>query len=125
MNRETRSVSCIVCPMGCVGEVELEDGKVVNVTGFTCERGKKYGREEVTAPKRMLTTTVRVTGGQLALVPVVSSQPLPKSDLLRAARCLAEANVPAPVEEGQVIVADLLGLGVDIIATRSIAAAND
>lgn len=59
------------------------------------------------------------------MVPVVSLQPLPKSDLLRAARCLAEASVSAPVEEGQVIVADLLGLGVDIIATRSIAAAKE
>lgn len=125
MNKETRSVSCIVCPMGCAGEVALEDGKVVSVTGFTCERGKKYGREEVTAPKRMLTTTVRVNGGQLALVPVVSSQPLPKNELLRAARCLAEVSVSAPVQEGQVIVADLLGLGVDIIATRSIAAADN
>ena len=125
MTNEKRTVSCIVCPMGCVGEVEMRDGAVVNVTGFNCERGSNYAREEVIAPKRMLTTTVRVEGGQLALVPVVSSQALPKEQLLRAARCLAEASVKAPVAEGQIIVANLLNLGVDIVATRAVAAATE
>ena len=123
MTSEKRTVSCIVCPMGCVGEVEMRDGAVVGVTGFNCERGKNYAREEVIAPKRMLTTTVRVIGGQLALVPVVSTRSLPKEQLLRAARCLAETSVKAPVAEGQIIVANLLDLGVDIVATRAIAVA--
>lgn len=103
----------------------MRDGAVVNVTGFNCERGRNYAREEVIAPKRMLTTTVRVEGGQLALAPVASSQPLPKEQLLRAARCLAETSVKAPVAEGQIIVANLLNLGVDIVATRAVAAAAE
>ena len=124
MKQESRKISCIVCPLGCVGTVALQDGAVVSATGFTCKRGEAYARDEVTAPKRVLTSTVRVVGGVLPLAPVVSSRPLPKAKLLAAARCLATVQVDAPVQEGQVIVADLLGLGVDIVATRPIAVAS-
>ena len=125
MSDEIRKVSCIVCPMGCAGTVALQDGAVVSTAGFTCERGKAYAKEEVAAPKRTLTTTVRVKGGVLPLVPVISTRPLPKEQLLRAARCLAQAQAAAPIAEGQVIVSDLLNLGVDIVATRAIAVAAE
>jgi CxxC motif-containing protein len=108
--------------MSCVGEVLLEDGKFVGVTGLTCQRGREYAQEEVTFPKRMLTTTVRVTGGELALLPVVSRTALPKDKVFASARCLSGVAVQAPIHEGDVIYANILGLGVDIIAARDVAA---
>ncbi len=117
-----RKLSCIVCPMSCVGEVLLEDGKFAGVTGLTCQRGLEYAQEEVTSPKRMLTTTVRVTGGELALLPVVSRTALPKNKIFASARCLSGVAVKAPVREGDVICANILGLGVDIIAARDVEA---
>lgn len=117
-----RKLSCIVCPMSCVGEVLLEDGKFAGVTGLTCQRGREYAQEEVTSPKRMLTTTVRVTGGELALLPVVSRTSLPKNKIFASARCLSGVAVAAPVREGDVIYANILGLGVDIIAARDVEA---
>lgn len=119
---EKRRVSCIVCPLSCVGEVTIADGKVTGVAGFTCPRGQNYAREEVTAPKRMLTSTVKVSGGQLPLLPVVSRQPLPKDKIMDCARRLSAVTVSAPVKEGDVVVADILGLGVDIVASRDMAA---
>ena len=57
---ETRVMNCIMCPMGCEMTVTVENGKVIDVKGNTCPRGAKYANDEVTAPKRMLTTTVRI-----------------------------------------------------------------
>lgn len=116
---ETRIMNCIMCPLGCEMTVTIEDGEVTGVTGNTCPRGPKYAHDEVVAPKRMLTSTVRVNGGLLPLVPVVSKTTLPKERILDCAAALRQVIVEAPVSEGQVIVENILGLGVDIVASRS------
>ena len=95
---ETRVMNCIMCPMGCEMTVTIEDGKVVDVKGNTCPRGAKYAHDEVTAPKRMLTTTVRVEGGMLPLLPVVSETVLPKEKVLDCAAYLRGVTVKAPVK---------------------------
>ncbi|WP_455652230.1 DUF1667 domain-containing protein [Phascolarctobacterium sp.] len=116
---ETRIMNCIMCPLGCEMTVTIENGAVTGVTGNTCPRGPKYAHDEVVAPKRMLTSTVRVNGGLLPLVPVVSKTTLPKERILDCAAALRQVIVEAPVSEGQVIVENILGLGVDIVASRS------
>ena len=116
---ETRIMNCIMCPLGCEMTVTIEDGAITGVTGNTCPRGPKYAHDEVVAPKRMLTSTVRVNGGLLPLVPVVSKTTLPKERILDCAAALRQVIVEAPVSEGQVIVENILGLGVDIVASRS------
>lgn len=116
---ETRIMNCIMCPLGCEMTVTIEDGAVTGVTGNICPRGPKYAHDEVVAPKRMLTSTVRVNGGLLPLVPVVSKTTLPKERILDCAAALRQVIVEASVSEGQVIVENILGLGVDIVASRS------
>ena len=98
-----RTLTCIVCPVGCTLEAELEGGKVVSVSGNTCPRGPKYAADEVTAPKRMLTTTVAVEGGLLPLLPVVSSTVLPKEKVLACAAYLRGVKVQAPIAAGDVV----------------------
>lgn len=117
---EKRKISCIVCPLSCVGEVTLDGGEIKALSGFTCQRGKDYAREEVIAPKRMLTTTVRVVNGKLPLLPVVSEAPLPKDKVAACARLLAGVTVAAPIREGDVICENPLGLGTRIVASRSL-----
>ena len=117
---ETRIMNCIMCPLGCEMTVTIEDGAVTSVTGNTCPRGPKY--DEVVAPRRMLTSTVQVKGGLLPLLPVVSKTTLPKERILDCAAALRQIAVKAPVTEGQIIVENILGLGVDIIASRSMEA---
>ncbi len=118
MSVETKVMNCIMCPMGCEMTVTLKDGKFASVTGNTCPRGAKYAQDEVTAPKRMLTYTVKVNGGLLPLLPVVSANVLPKEKVMECAAYLRDVVVEAPVKTGDVIVKDILGLGVDIIASR-------
>lgn len=122
--KQTKKMNCIVCPLGCLGEVSFNygnDGGIIDVeavSGFTCPRGKNYAVKEMTNPERMLTTTVRVQNGALPLLPVVSKASLPKGKVMDAARYLTGIVVKAPVSEGQVICANILGLEVDIVASR-------
>jgi CxxC motif-containing protein len=122
MSMSEQRLSCIVCPMSCEGKVILESGQIKEIVGFTCQRGINYARTEVTAPQRMLTTTVRITGGTLPLLPVISKTALPKDKIISCARCLSTVTVAAPVQEGEVIYPNVLNLGVDMVATRAIAA---
>ena len=56
-----RELTCISCPLGCPLKVETdENGAVLQVTGNTCKRGEVYGKKEVTAPERTVTSTVAV-----------------------------------------------------------------
>lgn len=125
MVQHVKKVNCIVCPLSCLGEVTLEeDGQIQAINGFACPRGLKYGQEEITSPKRTLTTTVKVDWGELPLLPVVSKTALPKDKVLACAEFLAGIRVKAPISEGDIICNNILGLGVDIIATRDLALCN-
>ena len=118
-------MNCIMCPMGCEMTVTLENGRFAGVTGNSCPRGAKYAETEVTDPRRMLTTTVRIKGGLLPLLPVVSAEVLPKGKVADCVVYLRDVIVEAPVKAGDVIVPDILGLGVDIVASRDMEKVND
>ncbi|WP_455501052.1 DUF1667 domain-containing protein [Gemmiger sp.] len=117
---ETRELTCIGCPMGCALTVELDGGAVTSVRGNTCPRGDAYARKEVTAPTRIVTTTVRVTGGTLAAVSCKTRTDIPKGKIFDIVRALKAVEIPAPVTIGQVILPDAAGTGVDVIATKSV-----
>ena len=119
---ETKKIelTCIGCPMGCPLIVTMEDGAVTSVTGNTCPRGDAYARKEVTAPTRIVTSTVKVTGGTLPAVSVKTAGDIPKGKIFDCVRALKDVAVPAPVSIGQVIVPDVAGTGVAVVATKNI-----
>ena len=116
---------CIDCPLGCRLEVEETGSGAddVEVRGFSCKKGKVYGVQEHSDPRRMVTTTVAVAGGAWPRLPVRTSAAVPRQRVLDVARALDAVTVTAPVRMGQVIVEDVAGLGADIIATRELPAA--
>ena len=118
---EKMELTCIGCPMGCPLTVTMENGEVTSVTGNTCPRGAAYARKEVTAPTRIVTSTVRVTGGTLAMVSCKTRSDIPKGKIFDVVRALKDVEVPAPVTIGQVLAENVAGTGVDIIATKNIA----
>lgn len=118
---ENIELTCIGCPMGCPLTVTMENGEVTSVTGNTCPRGAAYARKEVTAPTRIVTSTVRVTGGTLAMVSCKTRSDIPKGKIFDVVRALKDVEVPAPVTIGQVLAENVAGTGVDIIATKNIA----
>ena len=117
---EQRELTCIGCPLGCALTVTLENGAVQSVQGNTCPRGDAYARKEVTAPTRIVTSTVKVTGGTLPAVSVKTAGDIPKGKIFDCVRALKDVAVPAPVRIGQVIVPEVAGTGVAIVATKNI-----
>ena len=113
-----KSLICVSCPLGCPIEVEIENGEVVAVTGNTCKRGDAYARAEITNPVRSLTTSVKVENGLHPVVPVKSSGPVPKDKMLDCMKEINSVTVKAPVKIGDVVIENILGLGVDIVATN-------
>ena len=122
---ELRQFICVVCPVGCIIDATVEDGQLLEAHGQACKRGIAYVHEELTCPRRMLTTTVRVIGGSLPLVPVRSSKGLPKKLLLQVATRLREVVLEAPVSEHQMVIEDVFGTGVDIITSRQMPCARE
>lgn len=115
---------CIDCPLGCRLEVEEDEAKaIVEIRGFTCKKGKVYGAQEHTDPRRMVTTTVAAEGGVVARLPVRTSASVPRDRVGEVCRALSGVTVAAPVAIGQVIVTDVANTGADIVATRDLPAA--
>ena len=121
----TRHLTCIGCPLGCQITVELEGDTVVSVTGNTCPRGDAYARKEVTAPARIVTSTVRVKGGTIPMVSVKTAGEIPKGKIFDCVKALKNVEVAAPVKIGQVVLTDVAGTGVDIVATKDVAAVRE
>lgn len=113
-----RNLVCVSCPLGCPIEVEIENGQVISVRGNTCKRGDAYARTEVTNPVRSLTTSVKLEGGIHPVVPVKSSSPVPKDRMFDCMKEINGAVIKAPVKIGDVVIENICGLGVDIIATN-------
>ncbi len=115
-----RTLTCISCPMGCTLRVEMAENGLPKVEGHRCPRGEAYGKEEVTDPKRVLSTSVKVGGGEYPLVSVRTDRPIPKRLIPEAMAQIRGLVLTAPVHIGQVLVANFLGTGANLIATRTV-----
>lgn len=114
-------LTCIVCPLGCEIEVRMEGDKIVEIIGFTCPKGKDYAIQEVTAPKRIVMSVVKVKDGDFPTVSVKTDKPVLKELIPKIMKELAKVEVEAPVEIGQVIVENVANSGANIVATRPVA----
>lgn len=120
-----KELTCIICPMGCQLEADCEpspDGglSVLNVTGNTCPRGANYARSELTHPERTVTSTVALENGRYRRLPVITSGPVPKERIFDVMEQIHSVSVCAPVKIHDIIIKNVCGLGVDVIASRSI-----
>ena len=111
-----RNLTCIVCPMGCNIEVELENGEVLSVTGNTCKRGEEYAKNECISPVRTITSTVRCEDG--GVVPVKTDRPIPKDKMFECIRIIKNRIFPLPICAGDVIISDIFGSNIIATADR-------
>lgn len=114
-----KEIRCIVCPTGCLVHVENVNGELV-MEGHSCNRGEEYAREEFIAPKRILTTTLRVENGFLPLIPVRSDTPILKEKLQDTLKEIALTKVKAPIKMGDILIKNVIGLDANIIASRDL-----
>ncbi|WP_372713605.1 DUF1667 domain-containing protein [Ilyobacter sp.] len=111
-----KEMVCIVCPIGCHMEIDDSDG--FKVTGNKCPRGEIYAKEEMTAPKRIITSTIKIKGGIHKVVPVKTDGGIPKELNFECMKIISELEVEAPVKMGEVVVKNILGSGVNLVITR-------
>jgi CxxC motif-containing protein len=117
---KVRSLVCISCPLGCHLEVYRQDGGF-RVSGNKCPRGKTYALEEMLAPKRVVTATVRLRARALSRLPVKTTGPLPKEQITGLLNEIYRWTLEPPVSSGQVLLADIAGTGIDLVVTRTVA----
>lgn len=114
-----QSITCIGCPMGCRLGVRMEGGRAAAVDGASCGRGAVYARQECVCPTRTVTSLVRVRGRREPLS-VKTARPVPKDAIFACLARIHAAEAVAPVRIGDVIVKDVCGTGVDVVATMEV-----
>jgi len=118
---ETKELICIRCPLGCMLTATLnEQGEVTEVTGNTCPRGAEYAKKELLDPTRMVTSTVVVEGGDQVRVSVKTASDIPKGKIFACMEDIRGLKVEAPVKIGDVLMEDLAGTGVALVATKAV-----
>ncbi len=119
MVKNKKTLTCIVCPQGCPIDVWEDEGEI-KVSGNTCKRGYEYALEEFKAPKRILTTTIRVKNGILPVIPVRSDIPIPKEKLFDSMKIINKTIAEAPIKMGDILINDILNLDINIISSRDL-----
>lgn len=121
---ETRNLTCIGCPLGCSLSVQIENEQVVSVSGNTCPRGDSYARKEVTNPTRIVTSTVRIAGANGGMVSCKTQEDIPKNMIFDVVNALKDVEVNPPVRIGDVLVENVVGTGVNVVATKNVRIAH-
>lgn len=113
-----KELVCIVCPRGCRLKVDEENG--FQVTGNSCPRGAEYGKNEVSRPTRVITSTVKISGALYARCPVKTDKPVAKSKMLDIMKKLNGVELSSPVHIGDVVIADVDGEGANFVVTKNL-----
>jgi len=118
----TIELTCIGCPLGCPLTVTMESNEVLEVKGNTCPKGAIYAKKEVTNPTRIVTSTVRVTGGICPLVNVKTASDIPKDKIFSCVEALKSVVLTAPVKIGDIVLENVAETDVNIVAARNVSA---
>ena len=118
---KNRELTCICCPLGCALEVTLEGKEVKNVKGNSCNRGAEYAVKECTNPTRIVTSIVEVINGDIPMVPVKTEKDIPKDKITECIKEMKGIRVKAPINIGDIIIENVAGTSINIVATRRIA----
>lgn len=119
-----RVITCMGCPMGCRLRVTLDGGHVTAVDGAECGRGAVYARQECVCPARMVSSLARVCGRR-APVSVKTARPIPKEAIFEVMREIHGLRLVPPVRLGDVVIRDVCGTGVDVVATMEVITGKD
>jgi CxxC motif-containing protein len=116
---EKKEILCITCPMGCM-ITAFKEGDIWKFEGASCRKGNDYALNEITGPKRMVTSTIKANNGDLLRLPVRTSSPVPLASINEVMRVIKDTQIMAPVRMGTIIIARVAGTDADLIATRDI-----
>ncbi|OQY34804.1 MAG: hypothetical protein B6241_03745 [Spirochaetaceae bacterium 4572_59] len=120
-----KNMICISCPIGCHLTVSYNENDVISheniqVKGNKCPRGVIYGKEEILAPKRVVTATCAIDSGLMDRIPVKSTGAIMKEEIDGLLEELYRIRLKSPVKMGDVIISDYNKSGIDIVTSRSL-----
>ncbi|MBI9102526.1 MAG: DUF1667 domain-containing protein [Spirochaetales bacterium] len=110
-------ISCIACPRGCLLWVTKGEDGNIEVSGNQCLKGESYGTAEITAPRRLLTSTIPTTGKIQERLSVKTDGEIPKALIFKAMEVIHSLRQEEPAMPGDVIAPDILGTGIDLVST--------
>lgn len=113
-------ITCIGCPLGCTITATVDGEIVTAVEGHTCKRGEEYARKEVINPRRIVTSTIKIKEGDIQMLSVKTKEDIPRGKIIDCIDALKGIQVNAPVMVGDMILKNVAGTGVDVIATKCI-----
>ena len=114
-----KTLICVVCPRGCTLTVKGDDSSLA-VSGNFCVRGQQYAHDELMDPKRKVATTMAIKSNKLTRLPVTTSQPIAKNLVFEVIEICRKMHINTPVRSGDILVENVLGTNVNIIASRTI-----
>lgn len=112
-----KELICIVCPKGCHLKIDTENGNTVS--GNSCSRGVEYGYKEVTAPVRVITSTVKIENGKHRRLPVKTSGAIPKELKFKCMEVINSLKVKTPIKTGDIIVENILNTGFHLVSCKN------
>ncbi len=115
-----KNFTCIICPNGCEIEAQILQGQVTAVSGQTCLRGEQYVRQELTAPRRTIATSVLVKDGELPVTSVRLTRPIAKDMIFQVMDEIKKTVLIAPVQAGTVMIHNVCGTESDVIVTKNV-----
>jgi len=122
---KAKQYTCIGCPIGCPLQLQHEGKNIAEISGYECDRGAKYAKQEFTDPRRDMSTTVEIIGARWKRLPVKVTGPVEKDRVMEAARKIHELRVRAPIKLGQILIEDFLGQkDIHVVACRSMERIN-
>ena len=125
-----KDLICTVCPIGCrlkiTGTPSMTTSSMVTsaasddlkISGAKCEKGITYARDEIFNPRRMVCTTVKIKGGIHRVIPVKTDKAIPEKYKLEVVKAVSTIELSSPVKMGDIVMSDLFGTGVNIVAER-------
>jgi CxxC motif-containing protein len=113
-----KELICIVCPIGCRLQITGTPDNL-NVEGNLCKKGIGYANDEINNPTRMICSTVRIKGGIHSVLPVKTDKPIPEKYKFEIIKLINRIEVTSPVKMGTVLISDVFGTGVNVVATRN------
>ena len=116
-----KEYTCIICPNGCDISTEIEEDKIITLEGALCDRGYEYVKQEIINPQRNITSSILLEDGVIPLVSVRLSKPIPKDRIFNVMEIIKKTRLTAPVYIGQVVIPNILNLGIDVIVTKNVA----
>lgn len=115
-----REYTCISCPNGCDIQADVENGKILSITGNICPKGESYVEQELTDPRRNIATSILVKNGELPLASVRLTNPIPKGEIGKAMEEIRKISLEAPVKAGTIVISEILGYESDVIVTKTV-----